>query len=85
MCYTHREMTYAYLFLSGFAFFLLWLSIFMYLENRKFGDNQFTVKLLPAPPAAKALQPEAGAGAYASGPAAFAPLKRGPEAAPDLA
>jgi hypothetical protein len=38
-----------YLFLSGFALFLLGFSIFMYFENRKFGDNQFTVKLLPPP------------------------------------
>ena len=38
------------LFFSGFALFLLGISIFMYRENRKFGDNQFTVKLLPPPP-----------------------------------
>jgi hypothetical protein len=38
------------IFLSGFALFLLGFSIFMYRENRKFGDNQFTVKLLPPPP-----------------------------------
>jgi hypothetical protein len=37
-------------FLGGFALFLLGISIFMYHENRKFGDNQFTVKLLPPPP-----------------------------------
>ena len=37
-------------FFSGFALFLLGFSIFMYRENRKFGDNQFTVKLLPPPP-----------------------------------
>lgn len=37
-------------FLSGFALFLLGLSVFMYFEGRKFGDNQFTVKLLPPPP-----------------------------------
>jgi hypothetical protein len=37
-------------FLSGFALFLLGFSVFMYHENRKFGDNQFTVKLLPPPP-----------------------------------
>jgi hypothetical protein len=36
-------------FLSGFALFLLGLSIFMYFEGRKFGDNQFTMKLLPPP------------------------------------
>jgi hypothetical protein len=40
----------AYLFLGGFALFLLGLSVFMYFEGRKFGDNQFTVKLLPPPP-----------------------------------
>lgn len=54
----------AYLFLSGFALFLLGFSIFMYFENRKFGDNQFTVKLLP-PPRHAAVLPEAGAKAYA--------------------
>lgn len=37
-------------FLSGFALFLLGLSVFMYRESRKFGDNQFTMKLLPPPP-----------------------------------
>ncbi|HKP94967.1 MAG TPA: hypothetical protein VJ385_04340 [Fibrobacteria bacterium] len=37
-------------FLLGFALFLLGFSVFMYRENRKFGDNQFTVKLLPPPP-----------------------------------
>jgi hypothetical protein len=40
----------ATVFFSGFALFLLGLSVFMYHENRKFGDNQFTVKLLPPPP-----------------------------------
>jgi hypothetical protein len=78
-------MTYAYLFLSGFAFFLLWLSIFMYFENRKFGDNQFTVKLLPAPSTVKPVPQEDGAGAYASGQAAFSTRMRVPDAAPDLA
>ena len=39
-----------YTFLCGFALFLLGFSIFMYFEGRKFGDNQFTVKLLPPPP-----------------------------------
>jgi hypothetical protein len=44
-------LTYAlYLYLSGFTLFLLGFSIFMYFENRKFGDNQFTMKLLPPPP-----------------------------------
>jgi hypothetical protein len=37
-------------FLAGFALFLLGLSLFMSRENRKFGDNQFTMKLLPPPP-----------------------------------
>jgi hypothetical protein len=36
-------------FLAGFAAFLLGLSVFMYFEGRKFGDNQFTMKLLPPP------------------------------------
>jgi hypothetical protein len=39
-----------YIFFSGFSLFLLGLSIFMYHEGRKFGDNQFTIKLLPPPP-----------------------------------
>ena len=39
-----------YLFFSGFALFLLGFSVFMYFEARKFGDNQFTMKLLPPPP-----------------------------------
>lgn len=43
-----------YLFLFGFTFFLLGFSIFMYFEEKKFGDNQFTMKLLPPPmPAAQ--------------------------------
>lgn len=37
-------------FFSGFALFLLGFSLFMRRESRKFGDNQFTMKLLPAPP-----------------------------------
>jgi hypothetical protein len=36
---------------AGFLLFLLGLSLFMHRENRKFGDNQFTMKLLPAFPA----------------------------------
>lgn len=40
----------AYAFLAGYALFLLGFAIFMYFENRKFGDNQFTMKLLPPPP-----------------------------------
>jgi uncharacterized membrane protein len=35
---------------AGFLLFLLGLSLFMHRENRKFGDNQFTMKLLPPPP-----------------------------------
>lgn len=37
-------------FLTGFVLFLLGLSLFMSREDRKFGDNQFTMKLLPPPP-----------------------------------
>ena len=51
-------------FLSGFALFLLGFSIFMYRENRKFGDNQFTVKLLPPPPRLAAAVVEGHAKAY---------------------
>ncbi len=40
----------AYAFLAGYALFLLGFATFMYFENRKFGDNQFTMKLLPPPP-----------------------------------
>ncbi len=36
-------------FLFAFAFFLLGFSVFMYFEGKKFGDNQFTIKLLPPP------------------------------------
>jgi hypothetical protein len=50
-CYNPNVIALALsIFLSGFALFLLGFSIFMYRENRKFGDNQFTVKLLPPPP-----------------------------------
>lgn len=42
--------TILYVYLAGFALFLLGFSVFMYFESRKFGDNQFTVKLLPPPP-----------------------------------
>lgn len=38
-----------YLFFGGFALFLLGLAVFMHFENRKFGDNQFVMKLLPPP------------------------------------
>lgn len=37
-------------FFTGFALFLLGISVFMHRESLKFGDNQFTVKLLPPPP-----------------------------------
>lgn len=44
-------ITYTLYFLAaGFAIFLVGMSVFMRRENRKFGDNQFTVKLLPPPP-----------------------------------
>jgi hypothetical protein len=43
-------LTYTLVFFLGFALFLLGMSVFMYLENQKFGDNQHTVKLLPPPP-----------------------------------
>lgn len=39
-----------YAFFGGYALFLLGFAIFMYFENQKFGDNQFTMKLLPPPP-----------------------------------
>lgn len=54
----------AYLFVSGFALFLLGFSVFMYFENRKFGDNQFTVKLLPPPQRTAGDSPEAGSKSY---------------------
>jgi len=38
-----------YLLLFAFTFFLLAFSVFMYFEEKKFGDNQFTMKLLPPP------------------------------------
>jgi hypothetical protein len=37
-------------FFSGYLVFLLGFTLFMRLESRKFGDNQFTMKLLPPPP-----------------------------------
>ena len=50
-CYNPNVLAYAATtFFSGFALFLMGFSVFMYRENRKFGDNQFTVKLLPPPP-----------------------------------
>jgi len=58
-----------YLYLSGFALFLLGFSIFMYFENRKFGDNQFTVKLLPPPPRLSVPEMELRNPAFRSAPA----------------
>lgn len=50
-CYNHSVLAYAlYGFFAGYALFLLGFAVFMYFENQKFGDNQFTVKLLPPPP-----------------------------------
>ena len=51
----------------GFALFLLGLSVFMYRENRKFGDNQFTVKLLPPPPRKASTPVEGHARTYIGG------------------
>ncbi len=49
-CYTSEMLaSVLYIYLSGFSLFLLGFSVFMYFENRKFDDNQFTVKLLPPP------------------------------------
>lgn len=53
-------------FFSGFALFLLGFSVFMYRENRKFGDNQFTIKLLPPPPRKAATVVEGRARTYLS-------------------
>lgn len=39
-----------YGFFGGYALFLLGFAVFMYFEGQKFGDNQFTMKLLPPPP-----------------------------------
>lgn len=39
-----------YGFFGGYALFLLGFAVFMYYEGQKFGDNQFTMKLLPPPP-----------------------------------
>lgn len=58
-----------YFYLSGFALFLLGFSIFMYFENRKFGDNQFTVKLLPPPPRLNIPAMELHAAAFIAEPA----------------
>ena len=55
------------IFFSGFALFLLGFSVFMYRENRKFGDNQFTMKLLPPPPRKGATPVEGHARTYIAG------------------
>ena len=55
--------------LFPFCLFLLGFSVFMYFEERKFGDNQFSVKLLPPPLA------------YRSSPATVIPIPL--SAAPD--
>jgi hypothetical protein len=64
-CYNPSVLAYAITaFFSGFALFLLGFSVFMYRENRKFGDNQFTVKLLPPPPRKASTVVEGHARAY---------------------
>lgn len=57
-----------YYYLSGFALFLLGFSVFMYVESRKFGDNQFTMKLLPPPPRFAAAAMDEHAKAFIQGP-----------------
>ncbi len=44
---------FAFYFVASFSAFLLGLTIFMYFEGRKIGDNQYRVLLLP-PPASQA-------------------------------
>lgn len=58
-------------FFSGFALFLLGFSVFMYRENRKFGDNQFTMKLLPPPPRKGATPVEGHVRTYIAGVSGF--------------
>lgn len=71
-CYNPFVFAYALTaFMSAFALFLLGFSIFMYHENRKFGDNQFTVKLLPPPPRLAATPVEGHAKTYVGGAAAL--------------
>src|SRR4051812_40966999 len=71
-CYNRNVLTYAAtVFFIGFACFLLGLSIFMYRENRKFGDNQFTVKLLPPPPRKASTPVEGHARTYIAGVPGF--------------
>ena len=63
--------TAATVFFSGFALFLLGFSVFMYHENRKFGDNQFTMKLLPPPPRKASTPVEGHTRTYIGGVAGF--------------
>lgn len=63
--------TAATLFFSGFALFLLGFSVFMYHENRKFGDNQFTMKLLPPPPRKASTPVEGHVRTYIGGVSGF--------------
>jgi hypothetical protein len=46
--------TLPFFFIFGFSVFLLGFSVFMYFEEKKFGDNQFSIKLLPPPSAPSA-------------------------------
>jgi hypothetical protein len=57
----------ATVFFSGFLLFLLGFSLFMRRESRKFGDNQFTMKLLPPPPRKGYTPIEGRARAYIAG------------------
>lgn len=63
--------TAATVFFSGFALFLLGFSVFMYHENRKFGDNQFTMKLLPPPPRKASTPMEGHTRTYIGGVSGF--------------
>jgi hypothetical protein len=63
--------TAATIFFSGFALFLLGFSVFMYHENRKFGDNQFTMKLLPPPPRKASTPVEGHTRTYIGGVSGF--------------
>jgi hypothetical protein len=77
-CYNRNVLAYAAAtFFSGFVLFLLGFSVFMYRENRKFGDNQFTVKLLPPPPRKASTVVEGHARTYLNFSPEFA-LEEGP-------
>jgi len=54
-------------FLTAFILFLLGLSVFMSREDRKFGDNQFTMKLLPPQPRKGSTPVERHVRAYIAG------------------